>query len=107
MFPLLLVLLLSQAAQAAPLYTRQTSPDLTVVKVCTILCPSEGTEEKFAALAELLESTFYTQALEKFTAQDFEQAGYVDGQLLIDQLTYVPSPPLLFPFEHRAYLMVS
>jgi hypothetical protein len=45
MFPLLLTLLLSQAAHAAPLETRQTSPDLTVVKVCTILCPSEGTEE--------------------------------------------------------------
>jgi len=55
-------------------------------------------------LAELLESTFYTQALEKFTAADFEQAGYVDGQLLIDQLTYVPP---MFPLLLLAYLSLS
>ncbi|WVQ80817.1 hypothetical protein IAT38_002924 [Cryptococcus sp. DSM 104549] len=52
-----------------------TSNDVTVVK--------------FAALAESLEKTFYEQALAKFDAQAFSDAGFADGQGIFDQLTVI------------------
>ncbi|WVQ99587.1 hypothetical protein IAU59_006723 [Kwoniella sp. CBS 9459] len=52
-----------------------TSNDLTVVK--------------FAALAELLEKTFYETALADFDAQAFQDAGFVDGQGVFDQLQVI------------------
>lgn len=102
-------------AQAAPLQIRQaSSPDLTIVKVGPPASPLPsvssrpdlrcggisggmrgtvlGADRQFAALAEALESTFYTQALERFTADDFTQAG-LDGQAVIEQITQVPKSP--------------
>lgn len=50
-------------------------------------------DDQLAALAEALESTFYTQALAKFTSDDFTQAGF-DGAAVMQQITYVLKPPL-------------
>ncbi|GFZ43846.1 hypothetical protein JCM24511_01566 [Saitozyma sp. JCM 24511] len=44
---------------------------------------------KFAVLAESLEATFYDTALKKFTAQDFTDAGFVDGEIVFEQLTVI------------------
>ncbi|WVF71281.1 hypothetical protein IAT40_006084 [Kwoniella sp. CBS 6097] len=63
------------APAAAPAGGVDTSNDLTVVK--------------FAALAELLEKTFYETALAKFDAQAFKDAGFVDGQAVFDQLQVI------------------
>jgi hypothetical protein len=49
-------------------------------------------------LAESLEATFYDTALKKFTAQDFTDAGFVDGEIVFEQLTWVAGhPPLRGP----------
>ncbi|WWC62098.1 uncharacterized protein I303_104688 [Kwoniella dejecticola CBS 10117] len=63
------------AATAGISGAADTSNDLTVVK--------------FAALAELLEKTFYEQALAKFDAQAFTDAGFVDGQGIREQLQVI------------------
>jgi hypothetical protein len=48
---------------------------------------TELSSSQFAVLAESLEATFYDTALKKFTAQDFTDAGFVDGEIVFEQLT--------------------
>jgi hypothetical protein len=48
---------------------------------------TELSSSQFAVLAESLEATFYDTALKKFTAQDFSDAGFVDGEIVFEQLT--------------------
>jgi hypothetical protein len=38
---------------------------------------------------EQLESTFYTQALQKFAASDFQTAGFSSAQIPIQQFTQI------------------
>ncbi|WVQ72470.1 hypothetical protein IAR50_002022 [Cryptococcus sp. DSM 104548] len=65
----------ASASTSALAGTADTSNDLTVVK--------------FAALAENLENDFYNQALAKFNAQAFTDAGFADGQSISDQLSVI------------------
>lgn len=42
---------------------------------------------QFAALAESLEAKFYEAALQKFDAQSFVDAGFANGQAMVDQIS--------------------
>lgn len=44
---------------------------------------------EFAHVLEQLETQFYAQALKKFQSSDFTTAGFIDPQLVADQLTII------------------
>ena len=52
-----------------------------------LLRSAKSADIQFAALAEALESNFYTAALQRFAAQDFVAAGFIDGDAVVQQLT--------------------
>ncbi|KAI0092564.1 ferritin-like domain-containing protein [Irpex rosettiformis] len=51
--------------------------------------PSDVLVLQFAHVLEQLETQFYQQALKKFVAQDFVDAGFVDPQVAIEQFTII------------------
>lgn len=79
--------------QTSPFYV-QVSPIFLLSMICSISILLPLTDVfvrplvavQFAALAESLESSFYAQALTKFTATDFEAAGYANGETIVSRL---------------------
>ncbi|KAH9950084.1 ferritin-like domain-containing protein [Amylocystis lapponica] len=65
-------------ASAAPLVERQSSAFAADILVL-----------QFAQILELLETQFYSQALEIFVQQDFINAGFVDAQVPIQQFEVI------------------
>ena len=46
---------------------------------------------EFAHVLELLETEFYMAAIQKYQAQDFLDAGYVNADVIAQQVQYVGS----------------
>ncbi|KAK4686881.1 hypothetical protein P7C73_g3243, partial [Tremellales sp. Uapishka_1] len=84
-------------SSAAPLSSRQADNSTSSSNASSNSSSTGGasaadlTVVKFATLAESLEASFYQAALTKYGPQDFQQAGFVDGQLVFDQLTVIMS----------------
>jgi Ferritin-like domain len=51
---------------------------------------------EFAHVLEQLETAFYTQALSKFQASDFTNAGFVTAAIAVEQFTQVAMSKYLF-----------
>lgn len=68
--------------QAAPLSRRQAPAGVDPNNVLVL---------QFANVLEQLETTFYSQALQKFQASDFTGAGFSSAQIAIEQITVIGS----------------
>ncbi|KIM83949.1 hypothetical protein PILCRDRAFT_68951 [Piloderma croceum F 1598] len=76
-FSITLVALVAPILVSAAPWRRAASTDLTILM--------------FADVLEQLESTFYTQALQKFQDSDFQAAGFQSAQIPIQQFTQIES----------------